>query len=79
MKETVQVDVDQQTPEDGDIYLLSSDGLCDMIDDEKIEEIVNDERDDLDECVDELIAAANESGGNDNITVVLVEINKEDE
>lgn len=79
MKETVQVDVDHEEPEDGDIYLLCSDGLCDMLKDDRIEEIMVEERDDLDACVDELIDAANEEGGNDNITVVLVEVVKEDQ
>lgn len=79
MKETVQVDVDTQKPKNGDVYLLCSDGLCDMLSDDQIEQIVADERDDLDACVDELIDAANEEGGNDNITVVLVEIVEEDD
>ncbi len=78
MKETVQVDVDHEKPEHGDIYLLCSDGLCDMISDDEIREIMLKHRNDLDACVQALIDAANESGGNDNITVVLVELLKED-
>ncbi len=74
MKETVQVDVNIDEPEDGDIYLLCSDGLCDMISDDEIRDIMTAESDDLDGCVEELIDAANEEGGNDNITIVLVKV-----
>ncbi len=76
MKETVQVDVAHHDPEPGDLYLLCSDGLNGMITDEKIRELMIDYRDDLEKCCNELIKAANEGGGNDNVTVVLVEIQK---
>ena len=79
MKESVQVDVDHEEPEEGDLYLLCSDGLCDMLKDDRIEDIVAKKRDDLEQCVDALIDAANEEGGNDNITVVLVEVQKQDD
>ena len=78
MKETVQVDVNIDEPEDGDIYLLCSDGLCDMISDDEIRDIMTAESDDLDGCVEELIDAANEEGGNDNITIVLVKVEHDD-
>ncbi len=74
MKETVQVDVDHEEPHHKDIYLLCSDGLCDMLKDDEIEKIMLKERDNLEGCVQALIDAANDAGGNDNITVVLVEV-----
>ena len=74
MKETVQVDVNSEDPRVGDIYLLCSDGLCDMIKDDEIRDIMVKHKKNLDKCVDKLIKAANENGGNDNITIVLVEI-----
>jgi len=76
MKETVQVDVAHHDPEPGDLYLLCSDGLNGMITDAKIRELMIDDRNDLEKCCNELIKAANEGGGNDNVTVVLVEIQK---
>ena len=54
----------------GDTYLLCSDGLSDMLDDEAITQLL-DERDGLDETARALIDAANEAGGKDNISVVL--------
>ncbi len=78
MKETVQVDVSHERPEDDDIYLLCSDGLCDMLKDDEIRDIMRKERDNLESCVDALIDAANEAGGNDNITVVLVQVLRDD-
>lgn len=70
MKETVQVDVYTETPRVGDVYLLCSDGLSGMIDDDVMLETVQRETD-LDRVTERLIAAANEAGGVDNITVVL--------
>lgn len=76
MKETVQVDVAHHDPEPGDVYLLCSDGLNGMLKDSEIQKIMIENRNDLEKCVNELIKAANEGGGNDNVTVVLVEIQK---
>ncbi len=54
-----------------DLVLLCSDGLNAMIEDEAIERILCDNSGDLNACVDKLIQAANEAGGNDNVTIVL--------
>ncbi len=59
----------------GDIILLCSDGLSDMISSGTISSILNMNRT-LAERAKELVDAANEAGGNDNITAVLVENNK---
>lgn len=72
MKETVQVDVQQDIPKPGDIYLLCSDGLSGMISDDEIAAILQAEGDDLDQKCQALIDGANERGGTDNITVILV-------
>ena len=74
MKETVQVDVAHEEPEVGDLYLLCSDGLNGMVTDADIRRIMIENRNDLEKCCNALIQAANEGGGNDNVTVVLVEI-----
>jgi len=59
----------------GDILLICSDGLSDMVNKLEITEILNKESS-LEEKAAELIAAANEHGGLDNITVVLVKNDK---
>ncbi|MCA9540290.1 MAG: Stp1/IreP family PP2C-type Ser/Thr phosphatase [Myxococcales bacterium] len=76
MKETVQVDVMHEAPQTGDIYLLCSDGLSGMVTDEQMEEIMR-ASGDLDAYCDRLIEAANENGGTDNITVILIRYDPE--
>jgi protein phosphatase len=56
----------------GDIILMCSDGLSNMIEDSDIKAIVNDGNDLL-EITDTLIDVANNNGGKDNISVVLIE------
>ena len=56
--------------EQDDVFLLCSDGLSSYVDEEKIAEALN-LYGATEECCDRLIALANESGGNDNVTVVL--------
>ena len=56
----------------GDTVLLCSDGLTNMVDDTDIKRIVLGQRD-IVEKTQRLIDAANENGGKDNITVVLIE------
>lgn len=76
MKSTVQVDVAHEEPENGDLYMLCSDGLNGMIKDEIIRTIMVQNRSDLELCCTKLIQAANENGGTDNVTVVIVEVSK---
>ena len=57
----------------GDIYLLCSDGLTDMISDDQIQDILGTDNH-IHRKVEELIETANAAGGYDNITVVLVAI-----
>jgi serine/threonine protein phosphatase PrpC len=57
----------------GDLFLLNSDGLTDMIQDKQIREILTSDVD-IHRKVDELIESAKAAGGKDNITVVLVAI-----
>jgi len=73
------VDVDAFTieAEEGDIFLICSDGLTDMVEDEEILELVHLNRDDLDKAVKALVAAANRGGGEDNITAVAFRISAE--
>ena len=66
------VDVDTYTVagRDGDVFMLCSDGLTSMISDEEVASILR-SSDSLDRTADALVRAANQSGGKDNITVVL--------
>jgi serine/threonine protein phosphatase PrpC len=70
------VDVDTFTIEAhaGDMFLLCSDGLTDMIGEDEIFELVDENRPDIDAALKALVKAANRSGGEDNITVVAFEI-----
>lgn len=56
----------------GDIILMCSDGLSNMIEDEDMKMIIN-EGNDVSEIANKLIEVANNNGGKDNISVVLVE------
>ena len=61
----------------GDVYVLCSDGLSDMVDDWSIENVLDANADDLDEAVKILVRMANDRGGKDNITAVLVRVDDE--
>lgn len=58
----------------GDIIMLCSDGLTDMLADEEIEMIIKKEELNIDNIAKSLVEAANINGGRDNISVVLVKI-----
>jgi len=69
------VDVDTYTVagRDGDVFLLCSDGLTSMISDEEVASILR-SSDSLEKTAEALVRAANQSGGKDNITVVLFRV-----
>jgi serine/threonine protein phosphatase PrpC len=73
MRDTVQVDVHIDAPRLGDFYLLCSDGLSSMINDDEIAGIATADRD-LDGVCEDLIALANRNGGLDNITVIAARV-----
>jgi PPM family protein phosphatase len=62
----------------GDVVLLCSDGLTSMIDEDMVAEVLRSEPD-LEQAGESLIAAANEAGGRDNITVVLFRLVETDD
>jgi serine/threonine protein phosphatase PrpC len=70
------VDVDSFTVEtqEGDVFLLCSDGLTTMVDDHDILGVLEKHRDDLDRATKSLVSAANRGGGEDNITVIAFAI-----
>lgn len=71
MKGDIKVDIQSCETQQGDLYLLCSDGLSGMVDDEQLAEVLG-FTDDLKEACELLIAMANDAGGADNITAVLV-------
>jgi len=70
------VDVDTFTVETqpGDVFLLCSDGLTTMVPDREILSLLDASGGDLERAARRLVEAANRSGGEDNITVVVFEI-----
>jgi protein phosphatase len=69
----VEVDVSMESPLPGDIYLLCSDGLSRMVNDEELLGTLRAKRD-LEEATRVLIDKANQGGGRDNITAILVRV-----
>lgn len=70
--DTVEVDFFTVELAEGDIVLMCSDGLTNMLEDEEIREILSGPKE-LDEKAQRLIEAANAHGGKDNIAVILIE------
>jgi len=70
----VDVDTFSVQAETGDLFLLCSDGLTDMVPEDSILEVVERHREDIDGALRALVKAANRGGGQDNITVVAFEI-----
>ena len=74
MRDTVRVDISRLNPKTNDIFLLCSDGLSGMVKDPDMLSIVEAANGDMDAAATALIAAANENGGVDNVTVILIKI-----
>lgn len=70
VEDTVLLETHQHELQPGDMYLLCSDGLSDMLDDATIQQVLL-AYDSLPAAAQALIDAANEAGGKDNISVVL--------
>ena len=73
MQDSVVVDLVPEHPKVGDVYVLCSDGLSGMITDDEIRDAVV-QNDELDAAAQAMIDHANENGGEDNITVVLLRV-----
>jgi len=71
----VAVDLIEDTVEVGDLLLVCSDGLTDMVSDEKISLTLGRLADNLDSAAEELVRLTNEAGGKDNVSVVLARAN----
>jgi PPM family protein phosphatase len=71
---TVEVDGFTVVAEPGDVFLICSDGLSSMLTDDEMAAAIESASGDPHEAADALIRAANEHGGEDNVTVVLFEM-----
>jgi PPM family protein phosphatase len=68
----LRVDMRTEEPEPGDVLLLCSDGLTTMMPDEEIRDRLLGVGADIERAAQDLVDGANEHGGEDNITVLLV-------
>ena len=75
--EEVDVDTAILPIEAGDRILLCSDGLSDMVSEAEISELLADSPDDPERVARGLLSAALEAGGNDNITIVVVDVKEQ--
>lgn len=75
-KAEVEVDTVEYTLQIGDVLLLCSDGLSDMVADWRIEEILREQSEvqQLEHTAQELVDQSNRNGGKDNISVILIEV-----
>jgi protein phosphatase len=72
LEEDVKPDLREETVQAGDLYLLSSDGLTDMVDDPNLQAILERHAEQPNAAIEELIAMAKEKGGRDNISAIIV-------
>lgn len=75
----IEIDLEEGDAREGDVYLLCSDGLTDMVTDENIRKILSAPDRTPQQLGEALVAAANSRGGADNITVVVVRIDPGDD
>jgi protein phosphatase len=73
IRRRISISIVVDKPRPGDIYVLCTDGLSNMVRDDDIREVVLQEPD-LEAAVYGLIEVANDRGGKDNITVILVKV-----
>lgn len=71
---TVEVDLAEHSSCPGDLLLLCSDGLNDMLDDDEIAELLLAARGHPQQLAEDLVRSANDRGGRDNVSVIVVEV-----
>jgi serine/threonine protein phosphatase PrpC len=76
VEDTVLLEVNEHKVEEGDIYMMCSDGLSDMVDDEALAKILSGNAA-PEQKAGQLIDAANANGGRDNISVLLAQVSTE--
>lgn len=70
----IDIEIHEHDTMPGDIYLMCSDGLSDMLTDDEISATMNEFDDQLESVCDTLVQRANAHGGKDNISVILVRV-----
>ena len=65
----VEPDIRARNFEKGDVFIMCSDGLTNMVEEKRIQELV---KENINTAADNLIKEANEAGGFDNITVIII-------
>ncbi|CAN5879316.1 protein-serine/threonine phosphatase PrpC [soil metagenome] len=73
-QESIEIEIHEHQMEEGDLYLLCSDGLTDMLNHDEIHHILHQYSGQLHVCCQALIDHANNFGGRDNISVVLCKV-----
>jgi protein phosphatase len=73
---SVAVDVKVDSTRQGEWYVLCSDGLCGYVDDKEIEQTLAAAHPDQEKAVQALIERANQTGGNDNVTVAIAVVDE---
>jgi serine/threonine protein phosphatase PrpC len=74
---SVEPEIHEYPTKPGDIYLLCSDGLCDMVEDDDIGMAVQTLGGNLNLAAQQLVQMANDNGGRDNVSVILVRVLRE--
>ena len=74
VEQTVEVEINEQPVHKSDYYVLCSDGLSDMIEDEDIHLTISTFSANLDTVAKQLIQLSNDNGGRDNISVIMTHI-----
>lgn len=74
LKPEVEVALDECDAVPGDIYLVCSDGLNDMVDNDDIELVLNSLQTNLPLAASQLVMIANDNGGEDNVSVILAKV-----
>ena len=78
VEQEIKVDIMEQNVMSGDIYLLCSDGLNDMVDDADIELALSELQSNLPLAANQLVQMANDNGGHDNISVLIAKVSNEE-
>jgi PPM family protein phosphatase len=74
VEQNVDVEIHEEPVQKGDYYVLCSDGLSDMVEDEDIQLTINTFSANLDTVAKQLIQLSNDNGGRDNVSVVMAQV-----